>query len=280
MTGDGAGEVFSYLRDYFLKRFEKINYMYYIPIYLRKNLMRLSHDIYRHSLKLSSFIKNKNTLNTLEILMNSNFLQSKSQFESFFLLWQFNNLEDIFKKTGYKIKMESLLSAIRNNVNSYPFRDYNKAGYNSMFNCINSDALIIHNLSNYFDFKLYCPYISDISFQKLVPIPPNIKLLGNRSKWIVREMAKEKKLLPENYFEWKPKYGLRQLFYSNYSFEIVKNYILDVISSLKEKPILNFKLIENYFRKCKFEIIIKHSSEYMKFNIWLGFLGWLSSIEF
>ena len=50
-------------------------------------------------------------------------------------------------------------------------KDYNRLGYQFMFNSINSDALIAHNLSSFFNLKLYSPYISDIACQKILPLP-------------------------------------------------------------------------------------------------------------
>lgn len=278
MTGDGAGEIFSYVRDFVIKNLKYINYMYYTPLKLRKSLMKLMHKLYYPSFKLMGFVKNKNILNSLEILMNSDFLESTSQLQSFFLSWQFSNLEDSFHITGHKVELDSFLAAIWKNVKSYPLRGYNQLGYQFMMNSINSDALITHNLSSFFDFKLYCPYISDIAFKKILPIPSYIKTTGDRGKWIVREMAKQKKLLPANYFDWKPKYGLRQLFFEEDSFSFVKTYILNIIDSLKPKTLLNLRPFKKFFNNTTLKRITIHSSEYMKFNIWFGFLGWLASI--
>jgi len=279
LMGDGAGEILSYVRDYLINQFKYINYLYYTPIKLRKNFMKFIHKFYEPSLKLPLLSKNKNIINSLEILLNTNFLQANSQFQSLFTSWQWSSLEDLTTITNHKINLETYLAPIRKNVESYPFKDYNKAGYHFLINAINSDSLIAHNLSSFFDLKLYSPYISDVAFQKILPLPPYIKTLGDRGKWIVRQVAKKKKLLPENYFDWKPKYGLRQIFYDNTSFELVKSYVLNLIDSVKGTNFMNIKPFMKFFNKTTLKRLTTHSSEYMKFNIWLGFLGWLSTIE-
>ena len=279
LMGDGAGELLSFVRDYLFEKFKYTNYLYYIPLKIRKKIMKIFHEFYYPSLKLTSILKNKNTINSLEILMNSNLLQTNTQFETLFTSWQWTNLEKIANITNYKVNLRSYLAPLRRNMGLYPLKDKNKACYQYLISGINSDSLYAHNLSSYLDLKLYSPYISDISFQKILPIPPYLKTIGDRDKWIMREIAKEKKLLPKSYFDWKPKYGLRQIFYTEESFEIVKSYAINLINKLKRYSFLNFKPFLRFFKKSKLKTLTIHSSEYMKFNIWLGFLGWLSSIE-
>ncbi len=279
LMGDGAGEILSYLRESVIKKFKYTNYLYYVPLKLRSNLMNFLHKFYYPSLKLSSKLKNKDSINSLAIIMNTNFLQSNSQFETYFSSWQWTSLEELARMTKYKVDFKTYLSPIRKNVASYPFNDYNNSAYHTLINGINSDSLIAHNLSSFLGLKLYCPYASDIAFQRILPIPPYLKIGGYRSKWFVREMAKRMKLLPKNYFKWKPKYGLRQIFYTEHSLELVKSYILTLIESLNESKFMNFKKFTQFFKKSTLKTLTTHSSEYMKFNIWLGFLGWLSSIE-
>ncbi len=279
LMGDGAGEILSLVRDYLFNNFKYTNYLYYIPLIIRKRIMKFFHEFYYPSLKLISKLKDKNKINSLEILMNSDFLQTNSQFETLFVSWQWTNLEKMANLTNHKVDLKTYLAPIRKNVESYPLKDYNKACYQYLITGINSDSLYAHNLSSFFDLKLYSPYIADISFQKILPIPTYLKTLGDRGKWIVREMAKEKKLLPKSYFDWKPKYGLRQIYYTEESFEIVKTYALGLINRLKKCTFMNFKHFEIYFKKSDLKTLTTHSSEYMKFNAWLGFLGWLASIE-
>ena len=84
--------------------------------------------------------------------------------------------------------------------------------------------------------------------------------------------------MPEKYFSWKPKYGLRQEFFNKDSFDSVKSYALNIINSLKTQNLVDLRRFEKFFKKVSQERITKHSSEYMKFNIWLGFIGWLATI--
>jgi hypothetical protein len=164
----------------------------------------------------------------------------------------------------------------------YPFNDYNKFGYHLLNLSPNGDPLISHVLSSFYGLKMYCPYITDISFKKLLPLPPYIKLTGEgyrtRYKWIVRAIAMRKKLLPKDYFNWKPKYGLRQEFFNKDSFESVKTFAFELIDSLKTEQLVDLRPFLKFFKNLSLQRITKHSSEYMKFNIWLGFLGWLDTI--
>ena len=214
--------------------------------------------------------------------MNSNFLQSKSQFETFLSSVQFSNMEDVYRITSQHVNFDTYTAANRKKYLEYPSNNYNKYGYHLLNLSPNGDPLISHNLSSLFGLKLYCPYISDISFKKLLPLPPYIKLTGEgyrtRYKWIVRGIARRKKLLPKKYFEWRPKYGLRQEFFNIDSFESVKSYALQLIDVLKNKSLINMKPFETFFKKSTLKRITHHSSEYMKFNIWLGLLGWLTNI--
>ena len=279
LTGDGAGELISFLKDFPIKNYKYFMSILYLPLSLRKSIMKLFQSLYRPTLGITSFIKDKNLRNFFEILMNSNYLQSQNQLQAFFSLWQYSNLNEVSTITGgNKTSLNKYFEPIWKNVKSYPFNDFNRVANHYMMNCINSDALINHDLASFYNLKLYCPYISDIAFQRILPIPPFIKTTGDRGKWIVREMARQKMLLPEKYFDWKPKYGLRQHFFEKNSFEQVKLYILNMIDSLKQKSIVNLKPFKKFFNKVTLKLITIHSSEYMKFNIWFGFLGWLSSI--
>ena len=278
LTGDGAGEVISYLKDYVIKNYKYFTSILYIPLSLRTWIMKLMQSLYKPTLGLTGLIRDKNIRNSFEILMNSNYLQSDSQFQTFFSLWQYSNLIEISHITGKKIDLNKYFEPIFFNVKSYPFNDFNRVANHYMMNCINSDALINHDLASFLNLKLYCPYISDIAFQKLLPIPPFLKTTGDRGKWIMRECAKQKDLLPENYFNWKPKYGLRQHFFEVDSFKFVKSYILEIIESLKSNSIINLKIFKKFFNKATLNRITIHSSEYIKFNIWFGFLGFLEDI--
>lgn len=278
LTGDGAGEVLSYLKDFAIKNYQYFMSLLYIPLTIRKSLMKLMQFLYRPTLGLTGLIKDKNLRNSFEILMNSNYLESNSQVQTFFSLWQYSNLKDISHITGVNVDLSKYYEPVLYNIQSYPFKDFNRVANHYMMNCINSDALINHDLASFFNLKLYNPYISDIAFQKILPIPPFIKTTGDRGKWIVRELAKKKNLLPLDYFDWKPKYGLRQHFFEEDSFEFVKLYILDIIKSLEPESIVNLKPFKKFFEKVTLNRISIHSSEYMKFNIWFGFLGWLTSI--
>lgn len=282
MLGEGAGEVMSYLRHNVIKNFKYTNNLFYVPMSLRTFAMKNLHKLYYPSFRLTKYIKNKNIINSLDILMNSNLLQSKSQFQTFLSSVQFCNMEDIYKITSQHINFHTYTAANTKKYLEYPYNNYNKYGYHLLNLSPNGDPLISHNLSSLFGFSLYCPYISDISFKKLLPLPPHIKLTGEgyrtRYKWIVRGIARRKKLLPKKYFEWKPKYGLRQEFFNRDSFESVKSYALQLIYDLGNNSLINMKPFEKFFKKSTLKRITHHSSEYMKFNIWLGFLGWFAKI--
>jgi len=282
MLGEGAGEVMSYLRHNVFNKFKYTNNLFYVPMNLRTYIMKILHKLYYPSFKLTNFIKNKNIINSIDVLLNSNFLQSNSEFQTFLSSVQFSNMEDVFKITNQKVNFDTYTAANTKKFREYPFNNYNKYGYHLLNLSPNGDPLISHNLSSFYGLKLYCPYISDISFKKLLTLPPYIKLTGEgyrtRYKWIVREVAKKKKLLPESYFEWKPKYGLRQEFFNSDSFESVKNYALYLCDSLKSTTLVNVQPFKKYIRNISLQRITKHSTEYMKFNIWLGFLGWFSKI--
>ena len=282
MLGEGAGEVMSYLRHNVLNNLKYTNYLFYVPIKLRAFLNKISHNLYYPSFKLTRFIKNKNFINTLDIILNSNFLQSKSQIQTFLSSVQFCNVYDVSRMTHHKVNFDIYTAANIKKFQEYPFDNYNKFGYHLLNLSPNGDPLISHVLSSFYGLKLYCPYISDVSFQKLLPLPTYIKMTGEgyrtRYKWIVRAIAMRKKLLPKNYFNWKPKYGLRQEFFNIDSFESVKSLALQLIDSLKSKPLVDLNPFLNFFKNSTLQRITKHSTEYMKFNIWLGFLGWLATI--
>ncbi len=282
MLGEGAGEVMSYLRHNVIRNFKYTNNLFYVPMSLRTFAMKNLHKLYYPSFRLTKYLKNKNIINSLDIIMNSNLLQSKSQFQTFLSSVQFCNMEDVYRITSQHINFDTYTAANTKKYLEYPYNNYNKYGYHLLNLSPNGDPLISHNLSSLFGLKLYCPYISDVSFKKLLPLPPYIKLTGEgyrtRYKWIVRGIARRKKLLPKKYFEWRPKYGLRQEFFNIDSFESVKSYALQLIDVLKNKSLINMKPFEKFFKKSTLKRITHHSSEYMKFNIWLGLLGWLTNI--
>jgi len=282
MLGEGAGEVMSYLRHNVLYKLKALNYLTHIPFNLRSNINKFLHKLYYPSFKLTKFLKNKNSINTIDIFLNSNLLQTKSEIQSFLSSVQFCNVEDVSKITHQKLTFDMYTAANVKKYEEYPFNNYNKYGYHMLNLSPNGDPLISHILSSLYGLKLYCPYNSDLSFKKLLPLPPYIKLTGNgyrtRYKWIVREMAMRKKLLPEKYFEWKPKYGLRQEFFNKNSFDSVKLFALNVIDSLKNDNLVDLRQFEKFFKNITLQNITKHSSEYMKLNIWLGFIGWLATI--
>ena len=282
MIGEGAGETMSYLRDHVLNAFKKINYLYYVPRKLRTYSTRLFHYLYYPSFKITNLLSDKNTINSIDVILNSNFLESNSEIQTFVTSVQFCHMEDVYKLTRRRLNLDTYSEVNVNIYNSYPYNDFNKFGYQLLYLSPNGDPLISNVLSSYYDLKLYIPYDSDLSFKKLIPLPPYIKLTGDgyrtRYKWIVREIAMKKKLLPEKYFEWKTKYGLRQEFFNPDSFKSVQSYAIDLTRSLNPEFYLNLKRFENFFKKSSIKRLKKHSSEYLKFNIWLGFLGWLSTI--
>ena len=53
---------------------------------------------------------------------------------------------------------------------------------------------------------------------------------------------------------------------------------LQLIYDLGNNLLINMKPFEKFFKKSTLKKITHHSSEYMKFNIWLGFLGWFAKI--
>ncbi len=283
MIGEGAGESMSYLRHHVLNNFKRTSYLFHIPRKMRIHASRLLHHFYYPSFKITNLLKNKNTINSIDILLNSNFLDTNSKFQTFMTSVQFTHMEDVFKLTRRRLSLDVYSDVNVNIYNSYPYNDYNKFGYQLLYLSPNGDPLISSVLSSYYDLKLYIPFNSDLSFKKLIPLPPYIKLTGegyrSRYKWIVREMAMRKRLLPEKYFEWKPKYGLRQEFFNPDSFNTVKTYALDIIKTLNPEFYLNLNSFKNFFKKSTLKRIKHHSSEYLKFNIWLGFLGWLASIS-
>jgi len=282
MTGDGAGEVVSYLRHHVLFNLKKTNKLFYIPLKLRRHASRLLHKFYYPSYLITNLLKDKNAINSIDILLNSNFLETNSEIQTFYSSVQFSHTEDVFKITRRKLNLNILTEVNKRIFESYPFNDYNKFGYHLAYLNPSADSLISHVLSSYFDLKLYAPFLSYDSFKKFVPLPPYLKLTGEgyrtRYKWIIREVAKRKKLLPEQYFKWKSKYGLRQEFFNTNSFETVKSYALQLIEDLKSTNLVNMKPFNKFLRRTSIKKMKKHSSEYMKFNIWLGFLGWLSTI--
>ena len=282
MLGEGAGEVMSYLRHNVLNNFKYTNYLFYVPIKLRVFMNKLSHYFYYPSFKFTKFTKNKYFINSLDIILNSNFLQSKSEIQTFLSSVQFCNVDDVFKITHFRADFDTYTAANVKKFQEYPFNDYNKFGYHLLNLSPNGDPLISHILSSFSGLKMYCPYLSDLSFQKLLPLPPYIKMTGGgyrtRYKWVVRAIAMRKKLLPKSYFNWKPKYGLRQEFFNEDSFDSVRLFGLNLIESLKQNNLIDLKPFEQYFKKTNLQNITKHSSEYMKFNIWLGFIGWLATI--
>jgi len=282
MLGEGAGEVMSYLRHNVLYKLKALNYLTHIPFKARVYANRFLHRLYYPSFKLTKYIPTKNTINTIDIFLNSNLLQTKSELQSFLSSVQFCNIEEVSKITHQKLSFDDYTAANVKKYHEYPFNNHNKYGYHLLNLSPNGDPLISHILSSLYGFKLFCPYNSDLSFKKLLPLPPYIKLTGKgyrtRYKWIVREIAMRKKLLPEKYFSWKPKYGLRQEFFNKDSFESVKSYALNIINSLGAQNLIDLKRFEKFFKKVSLERITKHSSEYMKFNIWLGFIGWLATI--
>ncbi|MFX0071067.1 MAG: hypothetical protein ACFFAO_08250, partial [Candidatus Hermodarchaeota archaeon] len=238
--------------------------------------------LYYPSFKITKFLKNKNSINSIDILLNSNLLQSNSEVQTFLTSVQFSNVNDAYRITSQKVTFDDYTAANLKKYNEFPFNNHNKFGYHLLNLSPNGDPLISHILSSHYGFNLYCPYLSDISWKKLLPLPPYIKLTGDgyrtRYKWIVRAIAMRKKLLPKHYFSWKPKYGLRQEFFNPDSFNSVKSFTLQLIDSLNTSQLINLQPFKNYFKNSTLKNITKHSTEYMKFNIWLGFLGWLASI--
>jgi len=282
MIGEGAGEVMSYLRHNVLYNLKKSNLLFNIPRKLRSFSMRHLHKLYYPSFIFTNLLTKKNTINSIDIIMNSNLLEANSEIQTFASTVQFCHMEDVFKITRRRLNIDNFTAANVKVFNSYPFNDANKFGYQLLYLSPYGDPLMAHFLSSYYDLKLYIPYGSYTSFKKLVPLPPYIKLTGEgyrtRYKWIIREIAMRKKLLPEKYFEWKPKYGLRQDFFNPESFEAVKSYALELATSLNTPFYFNFKPFKKFFQKSTIKRLKQHSSEYMKFNIWLGFLGWFSTI--
>ncbi|MFX0186769.1 MAG: asparagine synthase-related protein [Candidatus Hodarchaeota archaeon] len=282
MIGEGAGEVMSYLRHNVLYNFKRTNYLFHIPRKLRSHAARLLNKFYYPSFLITNLLKDKNTINSIDILMNSNFLETNSEIQTLASSVQFSHMEDVFRITGRRLSLDNLTEINVKMFKTYPFNDYNKFGFTLQYLSPSGDPLISHVLSSYYDLKLYCPYISYRSYQKFLPIPPYLKLTGDgirtRYKWLVREVAKRKKLLPKKYFDWQPKYGLRQDFFNPDSFEAVKSYAYQLINSLKSDNFVKMKPFKKLFRKATIPRLKKHSSEYMKFNIWLGFLGWFSTI--
>ncbi len=278
LTGDGAGEVLSFLREIVIQNFKYTDYIYHIPLRIRKGSMKLLHKLYSPISKMAGLVFDKNNINSLAILSNTDFLQANSRFETFFASYQFTNLDEINNITNRDVNYQTYLKPIIKNFHDYPFNDFNKYGYNSMISCLNSDAYICTNLSHYFDLKCYRPYLSDVAFKKVLTLHPYLKLIGDRSKWLVREMAKRMKLLPQNYFDWKPKYGLRQTFMEDDAFNFVKSYILRLIDSMENQSFINLSKFTKFFKKITLKRITYHSLEYMKFNIWFVMLGWLASI--
>ncbi|TFF90913.1 MAG: asparagine synthetase B family protein [Promethearchaeota archaeon] len=283
MLGEGAGEVMSYLRHNIFENYKYTNYLFNVPIKLRTALNNILNKLYYPSLHFTKFLKNKNLINSIDILLNSNFLQSKSEIQTFLTSVQFCNVNDAYRITSKKVNFDAFIAANLKKYNEYPFYDHNKYGYQLLNLSPNGDPLISHVLSSFYGLKLYCPYLSDISFKKLLPLPPYIKLTGEgyrtRYKWIVRAIAMRKKLLPKAYFSWKPKYGLRQEFFNPESFNAVKSFALELIDSLSSTNLVNLGPFKKYFRNSTLRNITKHSTEYLKFNIWLGFIGWLASIS-
>ena len=282
MMGEGAGEVMSYLRHNVINSFKYTNYLSYVPMTLRTYVLKNLHKLYYPSFKLTKYIKNKNFINSLDILLNSNLLQSKSEIQTFLSSVQFCNVDDVSRITHHKLTFDTYTAANTKKFREYPYNNYNKFGYHLLNLSPNGDPLISHVLSSFYGLKLYCPYLTDISFKKLLPLPPYIKLTGEgyrtRYKWIVRAIAMRKKLLPKSYFNWKPKYGLRQEFFNSDSFESVKTYALQLIDSLIPTTLVDFGPFKKFFKKASLQRITHHSTEYMKFNIWLGFLGWVATI--
>ncbi|MFX1392821.1 MAG: asparagine synthase-related protein [Promethearchaeota archaeon] len=282
MIGEGAGEVMSYLRHHVLYNFKKTNLLFKVPRKLRSNVTRNLHKLYYPSFLITNLLNKKDTINSLDILLNSNLLEANSEIQTFASTVQFCHMEDVFKITDRRLNIDNYSAPYVKVFNSYPFNDANKFGYQLLYLSPFGDPLMSHFLSSYYDLKLYIPYGSYTSFKKLVPLPSYIKLTGegyrSRYKWIVREIAIRKKLLPEKYFEWKPKYGLRQDFFNPESFEAVKSYAIELSTSLNTSFDFKLKPFEKFFKKSSIKRLKKHSSEYMKFNIWLGWLGWVSTI--
>lgn len=281
IVGDGADQIFAYKGKFILKNLKYINYKYKIPIKLRYHLIKFLHRFNNLALHVFNFSNNKDFIDSFDVIMKSDFLQSKNQFQSFYCAYQFSSLDELFKMTNYKINLDRYLAPFLRNHSYYPFNDYNRIGFNTVIFCINSDNLLNKALANYYDLNLFTPFILDIPLKNILPIPPSLKMINPKSKWILMEMAKKKKLLPDNYFkiESKKKYGLYQQFLEMSSFETTISYILDLLELNKHSPLLPVKHFIKYFQNVSFDKINKHTSEYMKFNIWFGFLGWLNSIK-
>ena len=121
MLGEGAGEIMSYLRHNVLYNLKKLNYLTHIPFKARAYLNKFLHKLYYPSFKLTNHLKSKNTINTIDIILNSNLLQTKSEVQSFLSSVQFCNVEDVSKITGQKLTFDDYTAANVKKYNEYPF---------------------------------------------------------------------------------------------------------------------------------------------------------------
>ncbi len=277
VLGDGGDESLSYFRDYFFKNINMINYMYKIPIKLRTFIMKALHKLHGPSQKLTPFIKNKNIVDSLDTINHTNFLQTQNIFESFFTTFQWYNLEELHQLTGYKITLKQFYEPIFDLLKAYPFNDLNKIGYYGVTNLVNGDTFVNMNIANYLDLNMFTYISNDIFWKNFIPIPEPIKMMGNRNRWIEYEMARKKNLLPEKYFKDRNIMGFAPHFLEERTFEIVRNYLKNLIDSKKNTLRIPLKSYEKLL-DVPLNYLKKHSQAYLKFNLLFGTLGWLLSL--
>ena len=177
VVGDGADQVFAYKGKFILRHFKYINHLFNFPFPFRILFMKMLHRLYNPTSKLLYFANNKDFIDAIDVIMKSDFLQSNNQFQSFYCAYQFSNLDNVFKLTNYKIDLKHYLVPLLKNHSIYPFKDLNRIGFNTIIFCANSDNILNKTLADYYDMKLFTPFISDTSISKILPISPKIKMV-------------------------------------------------------------------------------------------------------
>ncbi|MFX0132191.1 MAG: asparagine synthase-related protein [Candidatus Hodarchaeota archaeon] len=274
LSGDGGDDALGYIKSEIINKYKWFHYLYKIPIQLRKNLRKI---LIKFLNIADTVIQNRKLIQSLDIVANTDILISQNDLVTFFTSFQCLNSESIHQITGLKRNLIQILKPVLNECKKYPFNDLNEICYHRLSAIINGDYLVILNIANYFALKPFNLISNDIFWKKIVPMPQIVKLKGDRDRWILYEMAKKKKLLPQEFFQDLSYHGFKQPYMEKDYFEHLKQYIRDLIIRNREKSLVSLKPFEDFIN-ISYKELIKHSPNYRKFNIAISLLGWLFTL--
>lgn len=275
--GDGGDDALGYNKPDIIKNMSLINKIYRIPLKIRSFIIRVLRTLYKPSLSLIEIIKKEKLVYALNIITNKNFLQSQNEFQSYFSTFQTLLLEEIKDLTKYYYNLDEILKPIFQECNSYPYDDRNKYGYHRMISIADGDASVNFNIANITEIKPYTLISNDIFWKRMLPLPESVKLLGNRERWIIYEMARKKKLLPEAFFKDPSYHGFHQVYEEKNTFDNTKAYLKNLIYSKGKDSLIPLKPYEKYIN-ITYNDFKKYLPSYAKFSVSLGILGWFFSI--